>query len=89
MKTLQIHLTTIAEPRVELDTIGLPITPEPEDYAKAIDQLMTYVNSKQYKGVSRITEAFRVEYYKLVKRILDEQDQVIGCYVGFINYTTE
>ena len=35
------------------------------------------------RQVSRITEAFRVEYYKLVKRILDEQDQVIGCYAGW------
>ncbi len=76
-------ITEIAEPRVELDTVGLPITPSPEQYAEAIDQLMEYVNSKRYKGVARITEAFRVEYYKLVKRILDEQDQVIDCYAGW------
>lgn len=76
-------ITEIAEPRVELDTVGLPITPSAEQYAAAIDQLIAYVNSKSYKGVSRITEAFRVEYYKLVKRILDEQDQVIDCYAGW------
>jgi MoaA/NifB/PqqE/SkfB family radical SAM enzyme len=76
-------ITEIAEPRVELDTVGLPITPSPEEYAAAIDRLMAYVNSKQYKGVAKITEAFRVEYYKLVKRILDEQDQVIPCYAGW------
>mgnify|MGYP002622535726 FL=1 len=76
-------ITEIAEPRVELDTVGLPITPSPEQYAEAIDKLIAYVNSKQYKGVAKITEAFRVEYYKLVKRILDEQDQVIGCYAGW------
>ncbi|NJN54719.1 MAG: hypothetical protein HC804_08175 [Anaerolineae bacterium] len=76
-------ITEIAEPRVELDTVGLPITPTPEAYAAAIDQLMAYVNSKSYKGVAKITEAFRVEYYKLVKRILDEQEQVIACYAGW------
>ena len=76
-------ITEIAEPRVELDTVGLPITPKPEQYAEAIDQLIAYVNSKSYKGVAKITEAFRVEYYKLVKRILDEQDQVISCYAGW------
>ncbi|MCA9933120.1 MAG: SPASM domain-containing protein, partial [Anaerolineales bacterium] len=76
-------ITEIAEPRVELDTVGLPITPSSEQYAAAIDQLIAYVNSKRYKGVSRITEAFRVEYYKLVKKILDEQDQVIDCYAGW------
>lgn len=76
-------ITEIAEPRVELDTVGLPITPSPVEYAAAIDRLMAYVNSKQYKGLAKITEAFRIEYYKLVKRILDEQDQVISCYAGW------
>lgn len=76
-------ITEIAEPRVELDTVGLPITPSPEQYAAAIDQLIEYVNGKQFSGVAKITEAFRVEYYKLVKKILDEQDQVIDCYAGW------
>ncbi len=76
-------ITEIAEPRVELDTVGLPITPDPETYAQAIDRLIGYVESKQFSGLSRITEAFRVEYYKLVKRILEEQDQVIDCYAGW------
>lgn len=76
-------ITEIAEPRVELDTVGLPITPDPEEYAAAIDRLIAYVESKRFSGVSKITEAFRVEYYRLVKRILDEQDQVIDCYAGW------
>lgn len=76
-------ITEIAEPRVELDTVGLPITPAKEDYAQAIDRLTAYVESKQYRGLSKITEAFRVEYYKLVKKILDEKDQVIDCYAGW------
>ncbi|MFN2161095.1 MAG: radical SAM/SPASM domain-containing protein [Candidatus Promineifilaceae bacterium] len=76
-------ITEIAEPRVELDTVGLPITPDSQSYAQAIDRLIEYVESKQFRGVSRITEAFRVEYYRLVKRILDEQDQVIDCYAGW------
>lgn len=76
-------ITEIAEPRVELDTVGLPITPSAEEYAVAIDRLLTYVNSKQYKGMAKITEAFRVEYYQLVKRILEEQDQVMACYAGW------
>ncbi len=76
-------ITEIAEPRVELDTVGLPITPSKEAYAEAIDKLSAYVESKQFKGISKITEAFRLEYYNLVKRILDEQDQVIACYAGW------
>jgi len=78
-------ITEIAEPRVELDTVGLPITPSPDDYSKAIDRLIAYVQSKQYKGVAKITESIRVEYYKLVKRILEEKDQVIDCYAGWVS----
>jgi MoaA/NifB/PqqE/SkfB family radical SAM enzyme len=78
-------ITEIAEPRVELDTVGLPITPSAESYAEAIDRLITYVERKRFAGVARITEALRVEYYKLVKRILDEQDQVIACYAGWVS----
>jgi MoaA/NifB/PqqE/SkfB family radical SAM enzyme len=78
-------ITEIAEPRVELDTVGLPITPSRADYTGAIDRLIAYVESKQFNGVAKITEALRVEYYKLVKRILDEQDQVIDCYAGWVS----
>lgn len=78
-------ISEIAEPRVELDTVGLPITPTPEAYGKAIDRLIAYVESKQFTGVAKITEALRVEYYRLVKRILEEQDQVIDCYAGWVS----
>jgi len=78
-------ITEIAEPRVELDTVGLPITPGTADYAKAIDRVIEYVEGKRFKGMARFTEALRIEYYKLVKRILDEQDQVIDCYAGWVS----
>jgi len=78
-------ITEIAEPRVELDTVGLPITPSPSSYAEAIRHLIEYVERKRFRGIARITEALRVEYYKLVKRILDEKDQVIPCYAGWVS----
>jgi MoaA/NifB/PqqE/SkfB family radical SAM enzyme len=76
-------ITEIAEPRVELDTVGLPITPSKEAYGEAIDRLVKHVKDKQYSGMAKFTEAMRIEYYKLVKRILDEEDQVIPCYAGW------
>jgi MoaA/NifB/PqqE/SkfB family radical SAM enzyme len=76
-------VTEIAEPRVELDTVGLPITPSRDDYQRAIDRLIAHVEKRRYHQISRITEAFRVSYYRLVKRILDEEDQVIPCYAGW------
>ncbi len=76
-------ITEIAEPRVELDTVGLPITPSPEKYAWAIDKLIEHVENKQYNRIAAITEAFRIQYYKLVKKILETEDQVIPCYAGW------
>ncbi|MFL5299191.1 MAG: radical SAM/SPASM domain-containing protein [Anaeromyxobacteraceae bacterium] len=76
-------ITEIAEPRVELDTVGLPITPSKEAYGKAIDRLVKHVKDRQYSGMAKFTEAMRIEYYKLVKRILDEEDQVIPCFAGW------
>lgn len=76
-------ITEIAEPRIELDTVGLPITPSPAQYTQAIDQLSAAIRRRSFRGLARITEAFRLEYYQLVKRILDEERQVIPCYAGW------
>jgi MoaA/NifB/PqqE/SkfB family radical SAM enzyme len=77
------YITEIAEQRVELDTVDLNITPPPDKYADAIDQLVERINIRQFRGISKITEAFRLEYYKLVKRILTQQTQVIPCFAGW------
>jgi MoaA/NifB/PqqE/SkfB family radical SAM enzyme len=76
------YITEIAEERVELDTVGSNITPSPEAYARAIDALMDRVDASRFSGVSRIAQAFRVEYYGLVKRFLVQQKQIIPCYAG-------
>jgi MoaA/NifB/PqqE/SkfB family radical SAM enzyme len=76
-------ITEIAEPRVELDTVGLPITPDKYKYEEAINKLIAHIEKKSYKGIARITEAFRSEYYRFVKRVLDEEDQVMSCYAGW------
>jgi MoaA/NifB/PqqE/SkfB family radical SAM enzyme len=77
------YITEIAEQRVELDTVDLDITPSPDKYARAIDQLVERIKIRQFKGISKVTEAFRLEYYKLVKRILSEGTQVIPCFAGW------
>jgi MoaA/NifB/PqqE/SkfB family radical SAM enzyme len=77
------YITEIAEQRVELDTVDLDITPSLDRYSWAIDQLIERVEARQFRGISKVTEAFRVEYYQLVKRILAEETQVIGCYAGW------
>lgn len=77
------YITEIAEERVELGTIGMPITPRPEAYAEAIEPLLQRLRGRRFHGLARVTEAFRTEYYRLVNRILVEQRQVIGCYAGW------
>ena len=76
-------ITEIAEQRVELDTIDIPITPPLDKYSEVIDDLINRVRSHRFRGISNITEAFRVEYYQLVKEILAEETQVISCFAGW------
>lgn len=76
------YITEIAEERVELDTMGANITPSLIAYKSAVDFLIHRIKNESYKGMSKITMAFRIEYYDLVKRILRDQKQVISCYSG-------
>jgi len=76
------YITEIAEERVELDTIGSDITPSLVAYKSAVDYLIHRIKNNRYKGMNKITMAFRIEYYNLVKRILRDKLQVIPCYSG-------
>lgn len=83
------YITEIAEERMELDTVGLDITPSYEEYAQAVDFLTKEIEKKQSISgtsifhISKITQAFRLEYYQLVKQILLKKTQVIPCYAGW------
>jgi MoaA/NifB/PqqE/SkfB family radical SAM enzyme len=77
------YITEIAEERVELDTVGANITPSLEEYAKAVDYLSEAVKREKWTGTSKLTQSFRLEYYKLVKQTLKEKRQMIPCYGGF------
>ena len=77
------YITEIAEERVELGTIGAGITPGLEAYSGAVDYLSDYVKNNEWQGTSKLTQSFRLEYYKLVKRTLKEKRQPIPCFAGF------
>ncbi len=77
------YITEIAEERVELDTIGTGITPNLEDYSKAIDFLVCELNTQEFSGMSKITQSFRLQYYDMVKRTFKEKRQILPCYAGF------
>jgi MoaA/NifB/PqqE/SkfB family radical SAM enzyme len=76
------YITEIAEERVELDTVGLGITPTAEKYTVAIDALLESMRDQKLTGVAAVTQAFRRQYYEIVKRTLREHRQVIPCMAG-------
>jgi MoaA/NifB/PqqE/SkfB family radical SAM enzyme len=77
------YITEVAEERVELDTVGWAITPEPDAYAPIADFLSRQARARPVHGIARFTQAFRAEYYQLARRVLYEQKQVIACYAGW------
>ena len=76
------YITEIAEERVELDTVGLGITPTAERYSVAIDALLESLRDQHLTGIAGVTQAFRRQYYEIVKRTLREHRQVIPCLAG-------
>ena len=77
------YITEIAEEREELNTIDSGITPKYYDYSKAVDFLIRQLKRDNFNKVGQITRAFRIEYYRMVKRVLKEHRQIIPCYSGF------
>ncbi len=80
------YITEVAEERVELDTVGWDITPSPEEYAPIADYLSARAMRRSdapQKRLARLTQAFRSQYYQLVKQMLREQRQVIPCQAGW------
>ena len=76
------YITEIAEQRVELDTMESDITPDIVSYCTVIDYLIHRIKNGKFKGMNKITQSFRIEYYNLVKKILRDKTQVIPCYAG-------
>ena len=77
------YITEVAEERVELDTVGWGITPDPDAYAPIADFLSAQARQRPVKGIAKFTQAFRAQYYQLAKRVLYERTQVIACYAGW------
>lgn len=77
------YITEVAEERHELHTVGLSITPEPDEYHEAIGKVLANLSRDEFKGLARVTQAFRSRYYRLTERVLRERRQVIPCYAGW------
>ncbi|HEY6042116.1 MAG TPA: radical SAM protein, partial [Anaerolineae bacterium] len=77
------YITEVAEERVELDTVGMDITPLAREYAPIADFLSDRAHAMPAKGFARFTQSFRARYYQLAKNTLLEQRQVIPCFAGW------
>ena len=77
----------IAEQRSEMFNRQDPITPSPGEYARAIDYFVREIREhlRDLSFFQRMTNAFRLVYYDLAIRILEENRQVIPCYAGISN----
>lgn len=75
-------ITELAEERLELDTVGLDITPSAAQYAPVVDDLVADIDATPAAGVAALVQAFRRHYYQVALRTLDEQRQVLPCYAG-------
>lgn len=77
----------IAEQRSEMFNRQDTITPNPDEYEKAIAFFVQQIKSHMKNRVlfQRITHAFRLVYYGLAIRILKENRKVIPCYAGISN----
>lgn len=76
------YITEIAEKRTELDNKNLAIFPDEKEYAQAIDFLLEKMEHETAHGLSQITRALRINYYKMTKAVLREKTQIIPCYAG-------
>jgi MoaA/NifB/PqqE/SkfB family radical SAM enzyme len=80
------YITEVAEHRTELFNLEDNITPDADSYAKFIEELSKHIRSDYLhseKNVSKVTQGFRLEYYRLAAQVLRENRQVIPCYAGF------
>jgi MoaA/NifB/PqqE/SkfB family radical SAM enzyme len=77
----------IAEQRSEMLNMENPITPNAEEYSRAIAFFVSQlkVNMKNKNFFHRVTNAFRLEYYDLAIQILRQKRQAIPCYAGISN----
>lgn len=82
------HIFEVAEERVELGTVGSGVTPDYRSFAAAFAPLRErikrdYLKDPEADFLARVTQAFRLEYYRLLEKVLTERRQPIPCYAGF------
>lgn len=77
------YIAEIAEEREELGTIGADIAPDCDTYSDAVTYMINKAETGNFDKTGRIARAFRIEYHRIVKKMLRERRQIIPCFAGF------
>jgi len=81
------YITEIAEERYEMENFENKPTPKAGDYARAIEFLITKIREEmkegKWRGLARITEAFRIEYYRYVRDLYFKKNNGMKSFAGF------
>jgi len=80
------YITEVAEKRAELFTMNCDIVPDLGSYAETINVISKEVKkdySRSKSFVSKLIQAFRVEYYQIVTQELWIHRQIVPCYAGY------
>jgi MoaA/NifB/PqqE/SkfB family radical SAM enzyme len=81
------YINEIAELRSEMFNQAEDITPDRSSYARAMEYFRARVREDlgRLEGLARLTQCFKLVYYDLVVRTMEEKRQVIPCYGGISN----
>lgn len=79
------YICEIAEHRSELFNTNNDITPDIFSYERCVEKLRKQLKEDYLikRGLSKLIQSFRLEYYNLAVKELEEKRQVIPCYAGF------
>lgn len=77
------YIVEYAQKKLELNNLDKEFLPGLQDYAKCIEQLEVMQSKIKYKGVAKIIQALRRQYYGLTKEILLKNRPIIPCFAGF------
>ncbi len=79
------YITEVAEERSELSTKNTDITPPSDEYTRFITELSKRMraDTTAKRKVSKTTRAFRLIYYEIAAKTLQEKRQIIPCYAGY------
>ena len=77
------YILEIAENRKELGNINESISPSSEEFKEKINWIIGRLVKEKHRSISKLTNSFRIEYYKYVRDVICGKRNYIPSYAGF------